>query len=211
MIQDASTSEVARLIELAEVTKAYAKFGGGRSRGLRLLPGAVVSLVAAAAMLVSPRWGYFAACLVPVALLVGPSLWKGPYQRFGRVEPFSYAKPPSPWPVWVLSGAFWLLAVVQLSFRRGELADMSRPAVLATAGMLAALAFLAPLVGRTAAPEDAYGAAFLAAYMPRGSNGWIALTIYLAAIGLLLAGFAVVEHRRFRALEARMARLREPS
>jgi hypothetical protein len=88
---------------------------------------------------------------------------------------------------------------------------MSRPAVLATAGMLAALAFLAPLVRRTAAPEDAYGAAFLAAYMPRGSNGWIALTIYLAAIGLLLAGFAVVEHRRFRALEVRMARLREPS
>jgi hypothetical protein len=211
MVHDAAPSDAERLVELAEVTKAYAPFGSGKSRGLRLLPGAVVSLLAAAAMLVSPRWGYLAACVVPVALLVGPSLWKGPYQRFGRVEPFSYAKPTSPWPVWVLSGIFWLLAVVQLVFRRGELSDMPRPDVQATVGMLVALALLAPLVRRTAAPEDACGAAFLAAFMPRGPNGWIPLSIYLAAIGVLLGGFSVVEHRRFRALEARMARLREPA
>jgi len=211
MVQDASPSEADHLLELAQVTKAYAEYGSGKSRGLRLLPGAIVSLLAAAATLLSPRWGYLVACLAPVAFLVGPSLWKGPYQRFGRVEPFSYAKPASPWPVWVLSGIFWVGAVVQLLLRRPEIAVLSRPALAATAAMLLALAMLAPLVRRTADPRDAYAAALGAFFLPQWAGTPILLPFYLAVIGIVMVGFALHEHRRFRAIEARMARLRERS
>ena len=207
----ASPSKVDHLVELAEVTKAYAEYGSGKSRGLKLLPGAVVSLLAAAAMLLSPRWGYVVACLAPVTFLAGPSLWKGPYQRFGRVEPFSYAKPASPWPVWVVSGLFWVGAVVQLLLRRPEIAALSRPALAATTAMLVALAVLAPLVRRTADPRDAYAAALGAFFLPQWAGNPVLLPLYLAAIGIVMLGLALHEHRRFRALEARMARLRERS
>ena len=211
MNQGASPSEVDRLVELTEVTKAYAQFGSGKSRGLRLLPGAVVSLLAAAALLVSPRWGYLVACLAPVTFLVGPSLWKGPYQRFGHVEPFSYAKPASPWPVWVVSALFWVGAVVQLLLRRPDVAVLSRPAFAATAAMLLALALLAPLVRRTADPRDAYAAALGAFFLPQWAARPVLLPLYLAVIGIVMIGFARHEHRRFRDLETRMARLRERS
>jgi hypothetical protein len=219
---EGAAAELARLDDLARVTRAFAEAGYAKRegvRGLAALPGAVIGGVAGLACLVAPAWGFLLLALVPVALLVGPICLEDRYRSVGEVRPFTFVAPPGPGLLRagrILAAAVWLVAGADL------LLDGKR--LLSHPGLPAGLA---PVV---------WGAAFLAVgYL--GSRGatsarWLQASILFgcaarvgarlvegekpraivlgATIGFAILGaFAVADHLHFRKLERRLRALRE--
>jgi hypothetical protein len=199
------------------VTKAFANahygIGDDLGRGLSLIPVAATVTVAGLLFLVHAGWSLLVQALIPVAMAAGPLLWKGPYERFGRVAPFSYVNPPGPTGIrmrWVYGALVWLFAVVALFLFRKDLIDypmLPRGVALAAWGAsLVAVTFLALFESSS--------------FRLATASLWIGLLLelrnapftgmLLLVLGPVSCGLAVFDHRRFRALERRLHALRDP-
>lgn len=215
-----AAAELARLDELARVTRDSMAYGHPSGRGLAGLPIAAVCGLSGSLGLVAPAWAFVVLALGPVALLAGPALLDDRYLALGRVEAFTYVAPPGPGLLragLVFAAAVWVAAGGVLALLARRLwAFPGLPVGVALGAWLASFLAVGWLGWRAAkGGSQWFGATlFFGILLSLGrdlgrSERMSAFALGVTIAGAFLALVALLDHLHFRKLERRLRALRE--